>query len=161
MPRKYWLFKSEAGCYPIEALEKMPNSTDMWDGVRNYQARNMMRDEVKKGDWVLFYHSSGDPTGVAGTCVVTKEAFPDPTAVDPNEQHYDPKATRDNPRWVAVEVQLKKIFKRVVPLAEMKQTPGLEDMMVNKKGMRLSIQPVRKAEWDIVLKMASTSIKKN
>lgn len=160
MARKYWLFKSEESCYPIDALKNAPNSTDSWDGVRNYQARNILRDEVKKGDGVLFHHSSGNPTGVAGTCVVTRAAFPDETALDPNEQHFDPKATAEDPRWVAVEVQFKKKFKNTVPLAELKQTPGLENMMVTKRGMRLSIQPVTKSEWDIVLKMASAAGKK-
>jgi len=154
MARRYWLFKSEPETFSIDHLSACANRTTTWEGVRNYQARNYLRDEVAVGDEVLFYHSSADPSGVAGRCRVTRAGYPDCTALDPNSPYYDPKATEAEPRWYVVDVQLVDKFPRVVPLAELKATPGLEDMLVIKKGMRLSIQPVTVAEWQAVLKLA-------
>ena len=154
MAKRYWLFKTEPDCFSIDHLKESENGVSSWEGVRNYQARNLLRDEVKKGDGVLFYHSSADPTGVAGLATVVKGAYPDPTARDPESQYFDPKATDDDPRWYMVDVQFEKKFSQVIPLTEMKMTPGLEDMMVTKRGQRLSIQPVKPEEWKIVLKMA-------
>lgn len=152
MPKKYWLFKTEAGCFSIDDLASRPNQTEPWDGVRNYQARNMLRDEIKKGDEVFFYHSSSKPTGIAGICTIVKSGYPDHTALDPKEMHYDPKATKDNPIWYMVDVKFKKKFKEIVTIQELKQIPGLEGMVVNQRGSRLSIQPVTKEEWQIITK---------
>lgn len=154
MPKKYWLFKTEAGCFSIDDLAARPNQTEPWDGVRNYQARNMLRDDIKKGDEVFFYHSSSKPTGIAGICTVVKSGYPDHTALEPNEQHFDPKATKDNPIWYMVDVKLKKKFKEIITIQELKQIPGLEKMMVNQRGSRLSIQPVSKEEWQIITQKA-------
>lgn len=154
MPKKYWLFKSEAGCFSIDDLAACPDQTEHWDGVRNYQARNMLRDDIKKGDEVFFYHSSSKPTGIAGICTVVKSGYPDHTALNPKEQHYDPKATKDNPIWYMVDVKFKKKFKELITIQELKQMPGLEEMVVNQRGSRLSIQPVTKGEWQIITKRA-------
>ena len=152
--RKYWLFKSEPDCFSMDHLAACPKKTDSWDGVRNYQARNFMRDDIKKGDGVLFYYSSTSPVGVAGICEVVRSGYPDHTARDPKEMHYDPKATENNPIWFMVDVKFVRKFPHFVTLTELKQTPGLESMMVTQRGSRLSIQPVTTKEWDIVLKLA-------
>jgi predicted RNA-binding protein with PUA-like domain len=152
MPKKYWLMKSEPGEFSIDDLKNAPNGTEHWDGVRNYQARNFLRDEVKKGDAVLFYHSGKDPA-VVGTAQVACEGYPDFTAWDPKSRHYDPKSTEENPRWYMVDVTFEKKFPRPVPLAELRKTPGLEEMLLLKKGMRLSIQPVTKEQFDIVVSL--------
>ncbi len=153
MAKNYWLFKSEPHCFSIDDLKSAKNSTEAWDGVRNYQARNMLRDEIKKGDGILFYHSNANPPGVAGIAEVVKPGYPDHTARDPESEHFDPKATAEDPRWYMVDVKFKKKFDEVVPLSKLKETPGLEDMMVTRKGMMLSIQPVTKKEWEIVTKL--------
>jgi len=154
MARRYWLFKTEPGCFSIDTLADCPDGTDRWDGVRNYQARNMLRDDIKNGDGVLFYHSSTAVPGVAGLADVVRSGYPDHTARDVNGQHFDPKATAASPIWFMVDVRFKKKFGDIVPLTILKATPGLEQMMVTQRGSRLSIQPVTKAEWDIVLKLA-------
>ena len=154
MPKKYWLFKTEPQSYSIQDLGKEPKKTTYWDGVRNYQARNMLRDEIKKGDEVLIYHSNADPPAVAGTAVVVREGYPDHTAWDKNDHHYDPKSTPQNPRWYMVDVKLSKIFKRPVPLPELRDTKSLADMVLLRKGSRLSIQPVRKKEFDAIVRLA-------
>ena len=144
---RYWLMKSEPGSYSIDDLKR--DGKTWWDGVRNYQARNFMRDDMKPGDHVLFYHSSGEPSGVAGVASVSRAARPDATAVDPDDDHYDPKAVKENP-WVAVEVKFVEKFARVVPLATLKAMPALGDMLVLKRGQRLSIMPVEEAHFRIV-----------
>lgn len=154
MTKKYWLFKSEADCYSMDDLKACPNYTDHWDGVRNYQARNMLRDDIKKGDEVFFYYSNSKPMGIAGTCIVTKAGYPDFTAEDPNSQHPDPKHTKSNPIWYMVDVKFKKKFKEVIELNQLKKTPGLEEMVLCQRGSRLSIQPVRPEEWKIIMKLA-------
>jgi predicted RNA-binding protein with PUA-like domain len=154
MSKKRWLMKSEPGEFSIDDLKNAPNGTDHWDGVRNYQARNFMRDEMKKGDRVLFYHSGKNPS-VVGTATVAREGYPDHTARDPQSGHYDPKSTEENPRWYMVDVKFEKKLARPVPLAELRKAPGLEKMMLLKKGMRLSIQPVSKQEFDIVVSMGA------
>ena len=137
----YWLIKSEPDCYSIDDLKR--DKKTQWDGVRNYQARNIMRDKMKKGDEVLFYHSSTEPMGVVGLCkVVSTQAYPDPTQFDSNADHFDPKATKNNPPWVVVDVGYVKKLKRAVTLAELKNDPFFNDMPVTKRGMRLSVQPV-------------------
>ena len=113
---KYWLLKTEPDCYSIDDLAKEKKKTTHWDGVRNYQARNMLRDEMKVGDRVLFYHSSCDPPGVAGTAEIVKEGYPDFTAFDPNEKHYDAKSKQEDPRWFMVDVKLIEKFPELIPL---------------------------------------------
>jgi predicted RNA-binding protein with PUA-like domain len=153
--RKYWLMKSEPDVYSIEDLEKEGGGA-CWDGVRNYQARNFMRDEMRKGDLVLFYHSNSKPSGVAGIArVCTKEAYPDHTQLDKKSKYYDPKATKEEPRWFMVEVEFVERFETVLSLADLKAAADqLEGMRVIKKGERLSIQPVEKGHFKKVLKMA-------
>lgn len=148
---QYWLMKSEPDVFSIDQLKK--EKTSLWDGVRNYQARNFMMKDMKVGDQVLFYHSNAKPPGVAGVAKISKEAVADPTQFNKKSEYYDEKASKDNPRWFCVEVAFNKKFKTFVALDELKTKKGLEDMMVTKKGQRLSIQPVTKKEFDIVCKM--------
>jgi predicted RNA-binding protein with PUA-like domain len=155
MPTKYWLMKSEANCYPIEYLEKAKNQTTYWDGVRNYQARNFIRDEMRIGDKVIFYHSNGEPPCAAGICEVVKEAYPDFTAFDPENPHYDPKSKKENPAWMMVDVKLVKKFKNFVSIDSMRQNKKLQKMMLLQRGSRLSVMPVTKDEFDEIVKMGS------
>lgn len=145
----YWLMKSEPDVYGIEHLEN--EGTNMWEGCRNYTVRNFMRDEMKPGDLAFFHHSNADPSGIAGVMEIVNEPYPDPTQFDPSSHYYDPKSPKDNPRWLVRDVKFVRKFKRIVSLAEMKTVPGLEDMWVLRKGMRLSVMPVTEAEWNIVL----------
>lgn len=153
MAKKYWLMKSEPDVFSIDDLKSRPNQTEPWDGVRNYQARNFMRDDFKKGDMVLFYHSNCEVPGIVGLAEVSKEAYPDETAFDPKSDYYDPKSTRENPRWLLVEVKYVEKFNRTISLAEMKEDPKLEGMLVIKKGQRLSIQPVENKHYDYIVKL--------
>ena len=153
--QKYWLLKSEPTSYSFSDLLAEPDRTAEWDGVRNYQARNFLRDDMKVGDGVLFYHSSSKSLAVVGTARVVREAYSDDTALDPNSRHYDRKSTPDNPIWCMVDIQAEGELPRPVTLAEIKQNPRLQDMMLAKRGMRLSIQPVTKQEWDEVLAMGN------
>ncbi len=155
MAINYWLFKTEPDSYSIHDLAVEPKKTTYWDGVRNYQARNMLRDEIKKGDLVLIHHSSAKPPAVVGTAVVVKEGYPDHTAWDKNDKHYDAKSTPENPRWFMVDVKLDQIFPREVPLPELREIAVLKKMVLLQKGSRLSIQPVRKHEFDRITKMAA------
>ncbi|MEM7645751.1 MAG: EVE domain-containing protein [Pseudomonadota bacterium] len=148
---KYWLMKSEPDVYSIETLKK--DKTSLWDGVRNYQARNFMMKDMKVGDHVLFYHSNAKPPGVAGLATVSKAAIPDPTQFKKGGKYFDPKSDPDNPRWHCVEVKYKKTFKNLVSLDDLRSKKGLEEMLVIKKGQRLSIQPLTKKQYDIVCKM--------
>jgi predicted RNA-binding protein with PUA-like domain len=150
----YWLIKSEPLAFSIDDLNHQPKKTTYWDGVRNYQARNTLRDEMKKGDLVFFYHSNCTPPGIVGIVEVVKEGYPDYTAQDPNSDHYDPTATSDNPRWYMVDVQLKQRFSQMISLDELKQIPGLESMKILQRGNRLSVTPVTAAEWKIISAMA-------
>ena len=126
----------------------------MWDGVRNYQARNYMRDGIQKGDLAFFYHSNTDPVGIVGLCEVASEnAYPDPTQFDPKEDHYDPKATKDNPRWVVIDVAFKQKFDRPISLSELKNDPFFNDMPLTQKGMRLSVQPVSEKHYKKIMSM--------
>lgn len=150
--RRYWLMKTEPSSFSIDDLQQ--RGTTSWDGVRNYQARNLMRDEMKVGDLVLIYHSNAKPTGVAGLARVCKPAHPDFTALDPNDHHYDPKATKENPIWMMVDVEFVEKFPRLVSLDALKANPKLEGMMVTRRGMRLSVQPVDKPHFDEVCRMA-------
>ena len=157
MPRRYWLFKSEPGSFSIDDLAAEPEQTTVWDGVRNYQARNYLRDEVSVGDGVLFYHSNTDPPGIVGFCRVVRAGYPDPTAFDPRSKYFDPRSSPDRPRWYAVDVRLERRLAEMIPLARLKITPGLEDMLVCKRGTRLSIQPVADKEWRIITELARGS----
>jgi predicted RNA-binding protein with PUA-like domain len=158
--KKYWLMKTEPGAYSIQDLAKAKNQTTHWDGVRNYQARNFMRDDMKTGDQVLVYHSNADPPGVAGIATVVCESYPDHTAWDRKDKHYDPKSTRDNPRWFMVDIKLEEIFAELIPLDKLRGVSALKEMELLRKGSRLSVQPVRKREFDTIVKLAGTKTKK-
>ena len=153
--RRYWLFKSEPTAYSFADLQAEEDQTAEWDGVRNYQVRNYMRDDMKVGDGVLFYHSSAKPLAVVGTARIVREAYADSTALDPAEKHYDAKSSPDNPIWLMVDIKAEQEFKRPVTLDEIKQNPRLQNMLVIRRGMRLSIQPVTQEEWDEVVGMDS------
>ena len=146
--QRYWLMKSEPNSYSIDDLKREKKT--FWDGVRNYQARNTMRDDMRPGDLAFFYHSGGDAPGIAGVMEIIKKGYPDHTQFDPDEKHFDPKSPADNPRWMMVDVKFRKKFDRPIPLSELKETPGLEQMIVNQRGSRLSVQPVTPEEWNIV-----------
>ncbi len=150
---KYWLMKSEPSCYSIDDMKR--DKRTMWDGVRNYQARNMMRDDMKVGDEVLFYHSNTDPIGVVGVVEVASKPYPDPTQFDKKDDHFDPTAKKDDPRWFLVDVKFKSKFKNTFTLAEIKNDPTLKDMVVAQKGSRLSVQPVDKKHFERVLQLAT------
>ena len=147
---KYWLFKSEPGCFSIQDLAKSPNKTAQWDGVRNFQARNFLRDDIKKGDLVLFHHSVTNP-GIVGLMEVTGGPRPDPTQWDPESEHPDLASPEENPRWYLVDVTLKEIFAVPLPLKLLRAQPELEDMELLKRGSRLSVQPVSEAHFKAVL----------
>jgi len=151
---KYWLLKTEPTSFSIQDLAASKDQTTSWDGVRNYEARNFMRDEMKCGDRVLFYHSNAEPPAVVGTAMVVREAYPDHTAWDPDDSHYDPKSTPQNPRWLMVDIQLDQVFAEPLSLDSLRQVPALEGMELLRKGSRLSVQPVRKSEFDTILKLA-------
>jgi predicted RNA-binding protein with PUA-like domain len=146
--------KSEPDCFSIHDLAAAPRQTTCWSGVRNFQARNFMRDDMQVGDGVLFYHSSADPPAVAGTAEIVRAAYPDHTAWDPRDEHFDAKASADNPTWQMVDIRLNVIFARPLPLAELRQVPELAKMELLRKGSRLSVQPVTKNEFAAVLKLA-------
>ncbi len=148
----YWLMKSEPDVFGIDDLKRVKK--EPWDGVRNYQARNFMRDEMKKGDRILFYHSNTDVPGVVGIMEVSKEAFPDHTSWDKNSKYYDPKSTEENPRWFMIEVKYVAKFPRTVSLQEMKDMKPLSEMKILQKGNRLSITPVSKKEFDHIVKVS-------
>jgi len=154
MAQQFWLMKSEPHVFSIDDLKDAPNSTTHWDGVRNYQARNFMRDQMKIGDLVLYYHSNCDVPGVVGLAEVVKESYPDFSAWDSESKYFDPKSPQDNPRWFMVDIKWKRTFPRTVSLSEMKETPELEGMKVIQRGMRLSVQPVEKHHFNKVVEMA-------
>ena len=150
---QYWLMKSEPDVYGIDHLFKEKRKTDHWDGIRNYQARNFMRDEMKKGDLAFFYHSNCDEPGIVGLMEITKQAYVDHTQFDDKEKYYDPKSKPDNPRWLMVNVKFKEKFEHVITLKSLKANPKLADMRLVQKGNRLSIMPVTKKQWDIINRM--------
>jgi predicted RNA-binding protein with PUA-like domain len=145
----HWLMKSEPDAYSIDDLKR--DGRTHWEGVRNYQARNWMRDEMKVGDRVLYYHSNADPSGVVGTAVIARAAYPDPYALDPASDYYDPTAKRDEPRWVMVDVAFGEKFASPVTLAALKADPVLDGMEVTRRGSRLSVHPVTAAHYDRVV----------
>jgi len=148
---QYWLMKSEPSEYSIDHLKR--DKVEHWDGVRNYQARNMMRDQMKIGDLAFLYHSNCDEIGIVGVMTIHKESYPDHTAFDPKDKHYDPKSDPDKPRWFMVDVKYKRKMKRVISLQELRETKGLEDMALVRKGNRLSVMPVSEDEWNLILTM--------
>ncbi len=152
----YWLMKSEPDAFSIDDLAAQPNKTDHWDGIRNYQARNFMRDDMNKGDLAFFYHSNCDEPGIVGIMEIVRTAYPDHTAFDPDSKYFDPKSDPDNPRWLMVDVRYRRKLRRPVSLATLKADPVLSTMRVCQKGSRLSIMPVSVDEWDAVLDMSGT-----
>jgi len=151
---KHWLLKSEPESYSIDHLER--DGETCWDGVRNYQSRNFMRDEMKPGDRVLFYHSNANPPAVAGLAEVSRAAYPDPAALDPKSPYHDPKASADDPRWFMVDIRFVEKLPREVPLVELKADPKLAEMLVT-GGSRLSVQPVERKHFQHVLQLAKRS----
>lgn len=150
----YWLMKTEPSVFSLQDLKECPDQTAEWEGVRNYQARNLLRDDFKVGDRVLFYHSATKIPAIVGTALVVREAYPDDTAWSPESNYFDPKSSPENPRWVMVDIRFEGEFSQPLPLAELRENPALENMMLLRKGMRLSIQPVTGQEFEAVLAMA-------
>ena len=149
----YWLMKSEPTAFGIDDLKNMPEQTEHWDGVRNYQARNMMRDQMKVGDQVFFYHSNCKIPGIVGIMEVVRESYPDHTAFDPQSKYFDPKSSPEKPRWFMVDIKYIRHTRRVIPLTELKDCEPLENMQLVRKGNRLSIIPVSADEWKIILRL--------
>ena len=149
--KNYWLMKSEPGAYSIDDLQK--DRRTHWDGVRNYQARNLMRDQIKLGDKVLFYHSNTQPPGVIGVAFIVREGYPDYTAFDPRDPHYDPKSKRESPRWYMVDIEFEKKLPRLISLPELRMVQELEEMVLLKRS-RLSVQPVRPSEFRTILELS-------
>jgi predicted RNA-binding protein with PUA-like domain len=148
---QYWLFKTEPDAFSIDDLIAMPNQTEHWDGIRNYQARNFLRDEVKLGDHVFIYHSSCKDVGIVGVAEVVKEGYVDHTQFDPESKYFDPKSPKDKPRWMMVDIQFKQKFSKILPLKTIKNMPEITDIGLVKKGGRLSIMPVQQTEFECLL----------
>jgi predicted RNA-binding protein with PUA-like domain len=151
----YWLLKSEPDTYSIDDLAKHKKQTDHWEGVRNYQARNMLRDDMHVGDHAFFYHSSCAVPGIVGIVNIVQVGYPDPTQFNPESKYYDQKSTTEKPRWYTVDVQLIKKFKNIITLEQIKKNPLLETMQLVKRGNRLSVMPVSASEWQTILGMTS------
>jgi predicted RNA-binding protein with PUA-like domain len=145
---RYWLFKSEPDVFSWDDLWAAPKRTTSWEGVRNYQARNLLRDDMKRGDGVLFYHSNAKPQVIMGTAKVVREGYPDSAQFDPSSKYYDPDAQPEAPRWFMVDIQAVRAFKRPLSLPELKAMPELEGLMLIQRGARLSVQPVSEAHWE-------------
>tara|TARA_B100000131_G_C17836213_1_gene499869 strand:- start:91 stop:564 length:474 start_codon:yes stop_codon:yes gene_type:complete len=152
---RHWLFKSEPGNYSFGDLLKEKDQTAEWDGVRNYQARNLMRDEMHIGDKVLFYHSSTKIPAVIGTATIVKEAYPDFTAWDSTAKYFDPKSDPDNPTWLMVDIKANREFNHEVTLQEIKENPAFQNMMLIKRGVRLSVQPVTEDEYNLIVELGT------
>jgi predicted RNA-binding protein with PUA-like domain len=150
---RYWLMKSEPAEFSIDDLRDRPNSTEPWDGVRNYQARNMLRDEMKQGDQAFFYHSNCEQPGIYGIMEVASAPYPDATAFDPDDKHYDPKSDPDKPRWMLVDMKFITKFDRPRLLTELRACKPLANMQILQRGNRLSITQVTRKQWDIILRM--------
>jgi predicted RNA-binding protein with PUA-like domain len=150
----YWLIKSEPDAFSIDDLRKAPGKKSHWDGVRNYQARNYMRDDMRSGDGVLFYHSNCETPGIVGIAEVASSAYPDHTAFDPQDHHFDPDSDPDNPRWLMVDIRFKRKTRRLISLAELKQYPRqLDGFALVRKGNRLSVMPLSKKQWEFILSL--------
>ena len=156
----YWLLKSEPNCFSFKDLLAQPDQTTGWDGVRNYQARNFLRDDVKLGDGVLFYHSSAEPPCIAGIAEVVRAGHPDPTAFDPKSDHYDPKSDPGSPSWYQVSIRAVRSIDPPIDLPTLRGVPALTGMELLRKGSRLSVQQVTKGEWDAIVKLARAKAKK-
>jgi predicted RNA-binding protein with PUA-like domain len=154
----YWLMKSEPSTFSVDDLAKRPGKRDSWDGVRNYQARNFLR-AMHKGDLAFFYHSSAENTGIAGIVKIVAEAYPDPTAFDPKDHHYDPKSDATRPVWYMVDVKLKRKLQRLIPLAELKARRELKGMTLLRPGNRLSVMPVEAKHWGAILKLEQAGLR--
>jgi len=151
---RYWLMKSEPDAFSIDDLAACKDQTEPWDGVRNYQARNFMRDDMRLGDKIFFYHSNCKPPGIVGIARVASKPYPDATAFDPDEKYYDSKSDPENPRWILVDVQLVRKLKRLISLPELKEHLAvLDGFSLLRRGMRLSVMPVEKTHWDYILKL--------
>ncbi len=153
---KYWLMKSEPDVYGIQDLASEPDQTDHWDGIRNYQVRNFMRDGMNIGDLAFFYHSRCKVPGIVGTMKIVSDAYPDHTAFDPSEHYFDPKSDPAKPTWLMVDVRLQSIFPDIISLADLRQAPELADMLILRKGNRLSVTPVTASEWNHILTMVES-----
>jgi predicted RNA-binding protein with PUA-like domain len=151
---RYWLMKSEPDVFSIDNLKNSPRRTAHWDGVRNYLARNLIRDQMRDGDLAFFYHSSCATPGITGIMEIIGAAHPDPTAWDPNSPYFDPKSSATAPRWYMVDVRLRQVFKNSVTLTELRKYPQLEQMPLLRRGNRLSVMPVTPQEWDFIEKLA-------
>jgi len=156
----FWLFKSEPSSFSFEDLLASPDRTTGWDGVRNFQARNFLRDSIKVGDGVLFYHSGAEPPSIAGVARVVREGHPDPSAFDPKSKYFDPKSKRDEPTWFQVSIQAVEPFDPPIELPGLRSIPELEGMELLRKGSRLSVQPVTEPEWKTILKLAGVKFKR-
>ena len=154
MTKRYWLFKSEPNVFSFDDLLKSPKQTTYWDGVRNYQARNLLRDDIKEGDEILFYHSRIDPMCIAGTARVVRSGYPDPTQFDKKSKYFDEKASAETPRWFVVDIQANKKFTSPITRESLKDMPALDGMVLLQKGSRLSVQPVEAAHFKAILKAA-------
>ncbi len=154
MPKRYWLLKSEPNTFSLEDLRNSEDRTACWDGVRNYQARNFLRDDLKKGDGILFYHSNVDPVGIAGEAIVVREGYPDKSAFDPSDVHFDPKSTPKKPTWFTVDIQWVRRCREIITLKTLRSLPSLKEMKVLQRGMRLSVQPVTPKEWAMIMKLS-------
>lgn len=149
----YWLMKSEPSEFGIDDLILRPNQTEPWDGVRNYQARNMLRDAMQLGDQVFFYHSNCEIPGIVGIAEIVKAGYPDDNAFDPNDKHYDPKSTPEKPIWYKVDVKFVQKFARTISLKELKAHPALQELALVRRGNRLSINPVSPEQWAVILSL--------
>lgn len=150
----YWLLKNEPECFSIQDLAAAPDQTTFWDGVRNYQARNFLRDSIKRGDRVFYYHSNAEPSAIVGTALVVREGYPDHTAWDPKSDHFDPAASPENPIWQMIDVKLEQIFERPLTLEELRGVKELDGLELLRRGSRLSVQPVSAAHFAMILRMA-------
>lgn len=150
---RYWLMKSEPDAFGVDDLAARPDQTEHWDGVRNYQARNMMRDEMKKGDLVFFYHSNCEMPGIVGIAEISREGYPDHTAFDQENKHYDPASDPDKPRWFMVDVRFVRKLKRTITLGELKDRPDLDGFALTRRGNRLSVMPVTEEQWNYILSL--------
>ena len=155
MANNYWLFKSEPTAYSYQDL--LSDEVAEWDGVRNFQARNFLRDQIKSGDIVLFYHSNTKPPSVIGTATVVKDGYPDHTAWDPNSEHPDPKSNPENPIWYMVDIVPLQQFRNPVALDDIKSNPNLSDMLLIRRGMRLSVQPITEVQYKIICEMGGNA----
>jgi len=153
---KFWLFKSEPSSFSLDDLKKRPDATEPWDGVRNFQARNFLRDEIKVGDQVLFYHSNIAEPAIVGIAEVVREGYSDWTAFDPENTHFDPRSTPERPVWYLVDVRFLRELPRPVTLSELKRIPTLSGMVLLNRS-RLSIQPVREEEWSEIMRLANAT----